>query len=141
MDISSAVQAIATAIGIAKDLREIDRSVDEASFKLKLADLTESLADAKVSLVDAQNKLQEKDNEIERIKKAFEFRGTTVTKHGFRYEDRGNGTPQGPPFCPRCETKDGFYILLNQYRGISDLQCPECKSKYHASTYLYPDEG
>lgn len=141
MDIPVAVQAITTAIGLAKDLREIDRGIDEASFKLKLADLTESLADAKVSLVEAQNALTEKDREIDRLKQAFELRGVTVSKHGFRYEDRGNGTPQGPPFCPRCETKDGFYILLNQCKGISDLQCPECKAKFRASTYTYPDEG
>ncbi len=141
MDITSAVQAIATAIGIAKDLREIDRSVDEASFKLKLADLTESLADAKVSLVEAQSALQEKEQEILRLKRSFEFRGTTVSKRGFSYEDRGDGTPQGSPFCPRCEAKDGFFILLNQCGGAFDLQCPECKSKFYVSTYTYPNEG
>ncbi len=141
MDITAAVQSIATALGIVKDLRAIDRGVDEASFKLKLADLTESLADAKVTLVEAQSALQEKDQEIDRLKQAFEFRGTTVSRHGFRYEDCGDGTPQGPPFCPRCEAKDGFLILLNQYGGVSELQCPQCKSKFRVSTFTYPDEG
>ena len=140
MDLTTAIQSLATAISIAKDLREIDKNVDEAAFKLKLADLTESLAEAKLSLVEATDLIVEKDKEIDRLKETFKFCGSTVTKQGFLYEDIGNGTPQAAPFCPRCEKKDGFLILLNQYRGISDLRCPECKSEYRANTYTYPDE-
>ena len=57
MDIASGLSAASAAITIAKDLREIDRSVDEATFKLKIAELTEALADTKIALSDARNKI------------------------------------------------------------------------------------
>ncbi|WP_243612680.1 hypothetical protein [Shimia aestuarii] len=57
MDLGSGLSAASTAIGIVRELREIDRSVDEAAYKLKLAELTEALADAKLALTDAKVKV------------------------------------------------------------------------------------
>jgi hypothetical protein len=54
LDIVTGLTAVTQALGIARELREIDRGVDEAAFKLKLADLQENLADAKVALSDAK---------------------------------------------------------------------------------------
>ena len=69
-----------------RSLREIDKSVDEATFKLKLADLTSALADTKVALSDAKLSLQDKDEEIVRL-----ARDLTDAKFG--------------EICPMC--KDG----------------------------------
>jgi hypothetical protein len=68
MDIASGLSAASAAITIAKDLREIDRSVDEATFKLKIAELTEALADTKIALSDARNKISEKDGELHELR-------------------------------------------------------------------------
>ena len=57
MDIVTGIAAVAQAISIAKDLREMDKEIDRAEFKLKIADLTSALADAKIALVDAQDSL------------------------------------------------------------------------------------
>ena len=54
MDLLTGLTAANQAIGIVKDLREIDQSVDEASYKLKLAELSSALADAKLALADAK---------------------------------------------------------------------------------------
>lgn len=64
MDIISGLTAAKLAVDLAKDLREIDRSVDEAAFKLKLADLTSALADAQVALSDAKLSINAKDEQI-----------------------------------------------------------------------------
>ncbi|WP_415404231.1 hypothetical protein [Tateyamaria sp. SN3-11] len=49
---------------MAKDIREIDKSVDEASFKMKLAELMSALADAQVALADAKIEVSELRAEI-----------------------------------------------------------------------------
>ncbi|WP_428513294.1 hypothetical protein [Roseovarius sp.] len=59
MDLVSGLTAARLAIDLAKDLREIDKSVDEATFKLKLADLTSALADTQVALSDAKLRISE----------------------------------------------------------------------------------
>jgi hypothetical protein len=68
MDLLSSLTAISQALGIAKELKEIDRGINEAEFKLKVAELMSALADAKVSLADAQSEvaaLKEKLTELE----------------------------------------------------------------------------
>lgn len=65
MDLISGLQAASTAIGIAKDLREIDRGVDEASFKLKLAELNIALADTKTSLAEAKEVVSSLERRLE----------------------------------------------------------------------------
>jgi len=141
MDIPVLLASITSAIGIAKELREIDRGLGEADFKMKIAELTASLADTKIALVDLQEELQAKDREIGRLRSAFEFRGSTVVKNGCRYEDRGDGTPQGNAFCPRCEQKDGFLMRLADASGPrGSYVCPECNVNYEDLLgYSYPD--
>ena len=67
MDLVSGLSAASTALGIVKELRELDRGVDEAEFKLKLAELTSALADTKMSLADANGKISELSAEVDRL--------------------------------------------------------------------------
>jgi len=64
MDIMSGLSAASTAIGIVKDLRALDRSIDDATFKLKIAELSAALADTQVALSEAKAELSEKDETI-----------------------------------------------------------------------------
>ncbi|MCF6272162.1 MAG: hypothetical protein L3J37_03085 [Rhodobacteraceae bacterium] len=64
MDIVGGLSAASLALGLVKDLRDIDRSVDEATFKLKVAELTSALADTKISLSDAKLSMSDKDEQI-----------------------------------------------------------------------------
>jgi hypothetical protein len=64
MDILSGLSAASTAINIAKDLRDIDRSVDEATYKLKIAELVSALADTKLSLSDAKQEISSLKQEL-----------------------------------------------------------------------------
>ena len=68
MDLISGISAATQAVQLVKELRSIDRSVDEASFKLKLAELMEALANTKIALSEARELLSEKDAEIRELK-------------------------------------------------------------------------
>jgi hypothetical protein len=59
MDLIGGLTAARLAIDLVKDLRAIDRTVDEATFKLKLADLTSALADTQLALSDAKLKVSD----------------------------------------------------------------------------------
>lgn len=59
MDIIGGLTAAKLALGLAKDLRDIDHLVDEAGYKLKLAKLTSALADTQAALADAKNKISD----------------------------------------------------------------------------------
>jgi hypothetical protein len=141
MDWAATISAISTAIGLAKDLKEIDAGFDLAAMKANAADLYGNLADVKMALTDARDALREKDEEIARLKSAFAFRGTLVERNGYKYEPKADGTPRGDPFCPRCEQNLGRYYRLvpsTKHHTRGDSECPECKSQYqHVSRFTW----
>ncbi|WP_298355849.1 hypothetical protein [uncultured Litoreibacter sp.] len=63
-EIVTGLAAANQATQLVKELRSIDSSVDEASFKLKLAELTEALADTKVALSEAKLAIADKDGKL-----------------------------------------------------------------------------
>ncbi len=143
MDIPGTLAVIAQAISITKDLKDIDRGIDSAEFKLKIAELSSSLADAKLTLLDAQEELQGYEKEIRQLKDAFAFRGKLVEYHGLKYESFEDGGPKGNPFCPRCEQNSGRFYRLNEIRkdGIRWI-CPECKTDYgHVPAFLWEKQS
>jgi hypothetical protein len=64
LDIIGGLTAAKLAVDLAKDLRQIDRSVDEATYKLKLADLTSALADMQLALTDAKLQIAELERSL-----------------------------------------------------------------------------
>ena len=73
MNLMEGLTAANIAIGIVKDLRDIDRSLDDAEFKLKLAELTSALADAKVALADANLALNDSEKKILQLTEALDI--------------------------------------------------------------------
>ncbi|CDX53487.1 hypothetical protein MPL1032_180011 [Mesorhizobium plurifarium] len=68
MDIMGALATAGQAVKIAKDLRDIERDLDSASYKAKMAELYSSLADIKMALSDAKEALHEKDGQIKGLR-------------------------------------------------------------------------
>jgi hypothetical protein len=69
VDFITAFATAGQAIKLVQDLRGIDKAVDAAEYKNKIADLTGALADLKFALIEAKDDLAIKDAEIERLKK------------------------------------------------------------------------
>jgi hypothetical protein len=141
MGLGEVLSSITAAIGLAKELVDVDKAIDRAQWKLKLADLTSALADAKVGVVELKDEIEVRDKEIARLKKSFEFQGSTIKKHDMVYEAQGSGEPVGMPFCPRCLNVDGRHIKLTALQKPGrPTQCPECKSDFdQQSEYIARD--
>ena len=119
MDLMTGISAATQAVQLVKELRSIDRSVDEATFKLKLADLTEALADTKIALSEARETISEKDSEIRSLKEKL----SNATS--------GEG-------CPVCQTGRLKTVSVGKHPQMGDvglqerqLSCdnPECNHR------------
>jgi hypothetical protein len=74
MDIASGIAAVTQGLGIAKALRGIEKTYDQATYRAEVAEVIESLTNAKLALTDAKLALAEaneglakRDREIERL--------------------------------------------------------------------------
>jgi len=131
MDVAGAISAVTAAIGFARELNGVDVQLDQASLKLKIAELTTSLADAKLGLVDIAEQLRAKDAELASLRQQIQYRAENLVDHkGFRYQAE-DGKPKGLPYCPVCESK-GLYVRVAQDRSVNGYpyKCPNCKSNY-----------
>ncbi|MEQ1868006.1 MAG: hypothetical protein ABL996_25580 [Micropepsaceae bacterium] len=131
MDIVSGIGAVTSALSIAKTLRGIEKTYDEATYKAQLADLINSLTDAKLAMADAKESLVEKDKEIERLKASFESKSTLVPGDGgysYLADDKGNAV--GYPVCPKCEQVNGRIIQTKEHVSTGNARCPACSEVY-----------
>lgn len=114
-----------------KQLNEIDARVDEASFKLKIAEVTAALAEAKLGLVDAQEALRAKDAELSALRDRLKFKAEETTSYKGLTYDAVDGKPVGAPYCPLCEAQ-GKFIRLVEYVALPGhpWKCPACKADF-----------
>lgn len=142
MDIITGIAAAKHALDIAKALKGIEKSYDEATLKAQLAELVSALADAKLAMVDAKESLADKDNEIEALKLNFQTRKELVRGDGDYLYFAGPGDkPLGYPICPTCEI-DGLIVQLKQNGGSIEAKCPKCKTDFKpVSCYLPAEAG
>jgi hypothetical protein len=140
--IAEGLSAVSTALGIVKTLREIDRGVQEAEFKLKIASVTESLADAKLALVDAQDEVKRREAELDQLRSSLRFREEdTITSGGFLFR-KVEGKAVGRAFCSVC-IDEGRFLHLNNIQtkeGLS-FQCPRCKANYGWNVPQFEEAG
>ncbi|MQV46514.1 hypothetical protein [Sinorhizobium medicae] len=142
VDIAAGLSIAAQAIGIVKDLREVDKGLDTGEYKARMAELYSALADVKMALADAQAEIRSKDALIEELKGNFQKNVDLVEHHGFKYEKFEDGSPKGIPFCPRCEQNFGRYYRLARAEGARGaMKCPECKSDYRHVTEFFWEQN
>lgn len=134
MDIAGSLSAVTSALGLVKELREIDAQFDKAEMKLKIAELTSALSDAKLGLADIAEELKNKEAEIARLRGIIDFRDTKLVDRGqFRYFSDSEGKPIGHPLCPPCEKNGDFLsVVQDRSKGIGKITyyCPKCKANY-----------
>jgi hypothetical protein len=141
VDIMTALATAGQAIKLVQDLRGIDKAVDAAEYKIKIADLTEALANLKHALIEAKDDLATKDVEIDRLKNQLRRKAALVEHGGYSYDKAKNGKPKGSPYCPVCEQKEGLLFHLSPPpHGMSMSTCPNCKAMYSVERFAYGEE-
>jgi soluble cytochrome b562 len=129
VDIMTALATAGQAIKLANDLRGIDKAMDAAEYKLKIAELTSALSDIKVALTEARDEIRSRDEEIKRLQGAMKRAADTVERKGFKYDKKDDGNPTGHAYCPVCEQKEGQFFHLASGPGRNEF-CPHCKSVF-----------
>ena len=71
MDLITGLSAASQAVGLAKQLRDLDRAIDDAGYKAKLIELHEKVLDARTSLLEAREAILEKDARISDLEKSL----------------------------------------------------------------------
>ena len=141
MDITGGLAAASSALGIAKSLRDIEKSYDTATARVKIVDLMEALADTRLALMDAKEQIADKDAEIERLSKTEADRSKLLTGDGgYNYMRNDAGRPDGFPVCPKCDEVDSRLICLVQNKAVDAAKCPACANEYQPVT-CYLTEG
>ena len=124
MDLMTGLSALSTATDLVKKLRDIERSSDEAAFKLAIAELQENLADAKISLSEARVMISEKTEEIKELQKKI------------RELEAGD-------ICPVCRVGNLKTVMVTPHRQFGDLgvqekhlecsneDCPHEERRFH----------
>jgi phage FluMu protein Com len=139
MDVLAGIAAATEAIKIAKSLHGLDKQYDEATFRLRIAELVNSLSDAKLALSEAKDMIAELDKEISLLKRNFEASGKLVVGDGdYRFFADADGNPLGYPVCPSCESLCGRLIQLKQETSFLRGKCPACKELFQPVTCYLP---
>jgi hypothetical protein len=108
VDIMTALATAGHVSNLLKELLGIDKAVNAAEFKFKIAELTEAVSALKHALIDAKDDLATKDAEIERLKKLLQRTANLVEFRGYKYDKNEHGLPVGQAYCPVCEQKEGM---------------------------------
>jgi hypothetical protein len=140
MDITGGLAAASSALGIAKSLRDVEKSYDAATYRAKIADLMEALTDTRLALVEAKEDLAGKNSEIERLKMTAIDRSALIEgAGGYKYRANEQGRHDGFPVCPKCDEVDGRLIYLVQNKLVDAAKCPACANEYQPVTCYFPD--
>jgi hypothetical protein len=126
VDISAGLTLIAQAIGIVRELREIDKGFDVAAIKAQMADLYGTLADVKIALSDARETIHERDRRIKEL------------------EDKIASLTSGDT-CPICKTGRMKVVASRKHPqlGIAGLQehTVKCSKCAHTERRMYDPTG
>lgn len=131
MDIPTAIASLTAALGLVKELREVDTQVSQAEMKLKLAEITSALADAKMSVADTSEEMQARDTHIAELEKLLAYSSDHLIRFNGLYYEQEENEPKGHPYCTVCYSA-GMLIKLAENRNEpgQPSSCPKCKSSY-----------
>jgi hypothetical protein len=132
VDFALALATASQALKLVDDLRGIDKALDAAGLKLKIAELTGAISELKVALVDAKEEVAKKQAEIVRLGGLLKRHAELIEADGYKY-DKVDGKAKGHAYCPVCE-QEGHLIhvatLMDDHQ-----QCPKCKALYRTQVF------
>jgi hypothetical protein len=136
MDLMTAIAAGTKALEALKAIQDIDKSLDAATWKAKVAELMVSIADMKLALVDANDTIHTLEREKNEFREKLAFKADrTVYENGLLYEVFANGEVAELPFCQRCWT-EGKFIRLSRATSYT-AQCAGCKTTFDYRSVMH----
>jgi hypothetical protein len=134
-EFSAAMSGLKVAMEIGKGLAAVDKMMEQATLKGRVAELLSSLADAKIAITEAQGVFEQKDAEIRRLQDALANKAKVARVRNAYYELDAGGKPTGHPYCARCHEVDHRLVHLAVPDFLNELStCPQCKAKFQAHT-------
>lgn len=134
MDIASGIAAATNALGIAKALRDVEKSYDAVTYKQQVVELFDALSDTKLALIEAKEANHQLGDELERLKRTMKRAQSLVEGDGgYQYAKDENDEMDGYPFCPKC-LHGGALSQLKQNVVVDAAKCPVCDREFKPVT-------
>lgn len=125
--VSAALTSIKTATDVARLIKDGEKQLDQAEFKLKLADLIGNLADARIEIASITELLAAKDAEIRSLQAQLELKDNLIWEEPF-YWRITDGQRDGP-FCQQCfDASNKLIRCINKGYQQGVWNCHTCKS-------------
>ena len=126
------IAALQSALTITGKLRELSKKIEDADFKMLLADLAADLADAKVESAELKTRLARLLEENRGLSERLVVKDSTKpTLINGVYQFAG----EEGFFCTGCFDARAAKIRVNElsgpFRQVARWRCPSCKSTYH----------
>jgi len=128
MDVVASIQG---AIDIVGKLRALSKTVENAEFRMLLADLSGELADAKLSIADLKCQLAAALEANQALAAQIEVKKSSIpiiNDGVYRFPDREGH------YCTACYDSKSQLALLallpQAFRSMGKYRCPVCNSKY-----------
>lgn len=132
--VSAALTSIKTAADVAKLIKDGEKQLDQAEFRLKLADLIGNLADARIEIASITELLAAKDTEIRRLQAQLELKDNLIWEEPF-YWKITDGQRDGP-FCQQCfDASNKLIRCVNKGYQQGVWHCHTCKSVVTDDSY------
>jgi hypothetical protein len=136
VDLAAAIAVATQTISTLKELRNIDKALNHAEWKLRVAELASSIADLKNALVEAKSEVNTKDEEAIKLRETLKRFRETIEVNGYCYDKKEDGKPIGQPYCPVCIAKGGYMFHLTRLPDVGRPQvCPNCKARFNEPEY------
>jgi hypothetical protein len=128
-EIVDVIASIQHAIEIAGKLRTLSKTVENADFKMLLADLSSDLADAKLHVAELKIQLAKAVEENQRLTETLNRRDTakpSLSEGAYKF-DGEEGL-----FCTACFDTQSKRVrvtaLTGAFRTFGKWRCPSCKA-------------
>lgn len=129
------ISSISASLDIVKKLRDLDKKVGEADFKMLLADLTSELGDAKLNAANLKIELAEAKGRVEELERQLAQRSEAepnLHEGAYIFGDENRH------YCTGCYDTKGKKVLLNEVTGpftvFGKWECPACDKKFGPSS-------
>jgi hypothetical protein len=125
------VASVQTAIEIVGKLRSLSKKIEDAEFKMLLADLSGELADTKLEVAELKTQLAKAIEENKELAEIVKQRATTkpiLFDSAYKFEGEEG------LFCTACFDTQGKKVrvtpLTGPFKTFGKWTCPSCKANY-----------